>query len=564
MCVVGGSFGLIMTFVQNSDIMSKTITTLLPVLALILLAVGNVIQNYKLVSVILVSTLCVICFPIVFFLSGGVESGMLAWLLLGSVMVTILLRGKAYFIILPLYVVVCMLTILFSYYHPELVVPISGSFMVYTDVAMSFALVSTLIAVSIKYMMKEYNEARKSAEYASRAKGNFLSNMSHEMRTPMNAIIGMTQIALETEDPARKDYCLNRIDDASRHLLNVINDILDMSKIEENKLSLSDVTFDLRASIENVRLMNSFRADDKNLRLEVSVDEAVPTFVTADDVHLAQVLTNLIGNAIKFTPKGGEVQVHVKLGEEEEGGEAQSKAEDENNDIVLYFSVSDTGIGMTKEQQQKLFSPFLQADSSISRRFGGTGLGLAISKSIVKMMGGKMDVTSEVDKGSVFFFTIHAKKASEEEIAAAEAESSYGTMNSDSERGGFSNYTILLAEDIDINREIVISLLEKTGVTIDEAINGVEAVEMFGSNPKRYDLILMDIQMPEMSGEEAAIRIRAMDDSRAKKIPIIAMTANVFKEDIEKYRSIGIDDHIGKPLDFDEVITKLKRFLTTR
>jgi CheY-like chemotaxis protein len=172
-----------------------------------------------------------------------------------------------------------------------------------------------------------------------------------------------------------------------------------------------------------------------------------------------------------------------------------------------------------------------------------------------------MGVTSEAGKGSTFFFTVHVEKASEEDISALEGEA-YGVANANDEQDDFSDYTILLAEDIDINREIVISLLEKTGVTIDEAVNGVEAVEMFSADPKRYSLILMDIQMPEMSGEEASIRIRAMDDSHAKNVPIVAMTANVFKEDIEKYKSIGIDDHIGKPLDFDEVITKLKRLLT--
>jgi signal transduction histidine kinase len=205
MCVAGGGFGLITTFMQDSDLVAKIGTTLLPVLAFALLIAGNAMRNYRMVSVILVSALCVILFPIVFFLSGGVYSGMLAWFLLGSLMVTILLKGKDYFIILPIYVIVCILTILLSYYHPELVIPIAEPFQVYVDIAMSFALVSVLVAVSIKYMMKEYNDARKLAEDASRAKGSFLSNMSHEMRTPMNAIIGMTQIALETEDSTKKD-----------------------------------------------------------------------------------------------------------------------------------------------------------------------------------------------------------------------------------------------------------------------------------------------------------------------------------------------------------------------
>jgi len=393
--------------------------------------------------------------------------------------------------------------------------------------------------------------ALEAAETANRAKSTFLANMSHEMRTPMNAIIGMVMIGKPATDIQRKDYCLTKIEDASRHLLGVINDVLDMSKIEAGKFDLSPVEFNFEKLVRGVVDVVIFRVNEKKQKLNVHIDDAIPRTLIADDQRITQVLTNLLGNAAKFTPEAGIINLTAKfLGEEE------------NNLCTLEISISDTGIGISPEQQKHLFGSFQQAEASTTRRFGGTGLGLAISKSIVEMMGGKIWLKSEFGKGSVFTFTIKATKGKSNETDIT----SKGDGKEEKEKetnieGVFAGRRILLAEDVEINREIVQALFEPTKLEIDCAVNGKDAVKKFSENPDGYGLIFMDIQMPEMDGYEATQRIRAMDLPNAKKIPIIAMSANVFKEDVEKCLQAGMNGHVGKPLNFDEVIEKLKKYL---
>ncbi|MDR0706775.1 MAG: response regulator [Treponema sp.] len=390
----------------------------------------------------------------------------------------------------------------------------------------------------------ESQNAIKRAEEASKAKSNFLANMSHEIRTPLNAIIGMVNIGGADRSVEKKDYCLSRIKSASAHLLNVINDILDMSKIEADKFDLSITTFDFAATLNRVIGVLGFKIEEKKLALDVVLDPDIPPAIVSDEQRLAQVIANLLSNAVKFTPEGGRVAISAKLLEENAG------------DCVIEVVVADTGIGISHEQAAKLFHSFEQADSSISRKYGGTGLGLVISKRIVELMNGRIWVKSELGKGSSFIFTIHAGKGTHEN-----AEIETPDILAPKIAGCLAGYTILLAEDIEINREIVLSAMEPTGVLIDQAENGREAFEKFAAAPEKYDLILMDIQMPEMGGYESTRLIRNADVQKAKTIPIIAMTANVFKEDIEQCLAAGMNGHLGKPLDFNALIRALRRYL---
>ncbi|MDR2114817.1 MAG: response regulator [Planctomycetaceae bacterium] len=526
----------------------------------------------------------------------------------------------------------------------------------------------------IRQMQESAEQAKNEAEQASLAKSTFLSNMSHEIRTPMNAIIGMTAIAISSGNNEKMMYCLSKIEEASTHLLGVINNILDMSKIEANKFELSYVDGHLEKILQRVANIVNYRVEERHQELVVRMDPDLPAIIETDEQRLSQVLTNLLANAVKFTPEGGLIRLNAELLEERDGY------------CVIEFDVIDTGIGIAPEQLPRLFNSFVQADNSTSRKFGGTGLGLVISKKIVEMMGGNIWVESEPDKGSAFTFTIRAKRKSSEnanylrpgvaidnlrllvvddspevleyfsllteklhihcdvaksgqeayqlintkgsydiyfidwkmpemdgieltrQIKARGSEPSvivmisameWGIIETEARKAGvdrflqkpvfasmivnclnsylgikesidpkqevheglFAGKRILLAEDVKINREIVKAQLAITKVEIDCAENGLETLEKFAAFPDQYDMIFMDMQMPEMDGVDATKAIRALDIPKAKTIPIVAMTANVFREDIERCLDVGMNDHIGKPLDFAIVMEKMKKYI---
>jgi len=288
--------------------------------------------------------------------------------------------------------------------------------------------------------------------------------------------------------------------------------------------------------------------EEKSQTFEINIDPNIPDTLLADDQRLTQVIINLLSNANKFTPDGGDVSLSAKI-------ESFDEIE-----VTIRFDVTDTGIGITPEQEQRIFNSFEQAESNTTRKYGGTGLGLAISKNIIELMGGRIWLKSELGKGSVFSFVVTVGHLPENQGAAVQSE----TQNEEENLlldTDLSGRHILLVEDVEINREIVITLLEPTHLQIDCAENGREAVRMFRENPEKYDLILMDVQMPEMDGYEATRQIRAMGTPHASAIPVIATTANVYREDIEKCLEAGMNGHVGKPLDIDEVLRVIRKHL---
>ena len=542
---------------------------------------------------------------------------------------------------------------------------------------------SIAVSISRKLIEEARAEALQKALQASLAKGNFLANMSHEMRTPMNAIIGMTYIGKNSADIVKKDYAFEKIQNASNHLLGVINDILDMSKIEANKFELSPVTFNFEKMFEKAVSVISFRIDERRQEFTVQIDENIPPFLVGDDQRMIQVITNLLSNAVKFTPEHGRIALNARFIE---------KADEL---YTIQIEIKDSGIGITKEQQARLFTSFEQADSGTARKFGGTGLGLAISKRIVELMGGHIWIESEPEKGSTFAFTVKVEKghgahtgmlssginirnirilaiddnldileyfgdvmarlnincdiasSAREALEKMNSKGGYdmyfvdwrmpqmdgieltkkikkyginngssveksvvimisayewGLIEKDAKTAGvdkflakplfpsaivniineclgstnikdsmdeqkpetienFENHTILLAEDVEINQEIVITLLEPTGVKIETVENGKQALDKFAENPEKYSMIFMDVQMPEMDGYEATRKIRKIKNERAQKIPIVAMTANVFREDVERCLAAGMNDHVGKPINMKDVYEKLMKYL---
>ena len=532
------------------------------------------------------------------------------------------------------------------------------------------------MASTLQQRIEDLSHAREEALRASSAKSAFLANMSHEIRTPMNAIIGMTTIGKQAIDLERKNYAFEKIESASTHLLGVINDILDMSKIEAGKFELSLAEFSFEKMLQKIVNVLNFRIEAKRQLFTVHIGGTIPDMLVGDDQRLSQVIANLLSNAIKFTPEGGSIRLDAQC-EEEDGAH-----------VILRIEVSDTGIGISSKQQDQLFQAFQQAESDTTRKFGGTGLGLAISKRIIELMGGKIWVESEPHQGSTFIFTVRlgcgsvfsskdtapalhwarirvlvvdgmpefleyfeamarqigfgcdialsgqealdrigqngaydlyfidwkmqnmdgaelARRikadqsaslvvamisATEWNVQKNEGKSSeadtflakplFPSVVADciskclglerataaekskpAERESFAGRHVLLVEDMEINREVLLSLFEPADLIIDCAENGAEAVHMFSANPDRYDIIFMDVQMPEMDGYEATRRIRAIDTPQARQIPIVALTANVFQEDIDKCLAAGMNDHVGKPISFEGVLEKLHKYL---
>jgi PAS domain S-box-containing protein len=401
-----------------------------------------------------------------------------------------------------------------------------------------------------KKVLLNTEKQRMEAENANRAKSTFLSNMSHEIRTPLNAIIGMTTIGKLSQAVEKKDDAFNKIEGASRHLLGVINDILDMSKIEANKLELSPVGFEYRKTLQKVSDIINPRIVERHQKLVIKTGKEVPSVLIGDDQRLSQVITNLISNAVKFSPDNGVIRLDTQL------------ISEKNGMCRLQISVLDTGIGIADDQKARLFESFEQADASISRNYGGSGLGLSISKRIVVLMDGDIWVESQPGKGSKFIFTVLLKRGSVKEKKLISK-----NLN-DRNKIKFKGRTLLLVEDIEINREIVITLLEPAELNIVCAENGEAAVRLFKESPQKYDLIFMDIQMPVMDGYEATHAIREFEAAHQAaqflanrhKVPIIAMTANVFREDVEKCLKAGMNGHIRKPIDYDEMINMLRRY----
>ena len=408
-------------------------------------------------------------------------------------------------------------------------------------------------AIELELQTDALGQAREAAESANIAKGRFLAAMSHEIRTPMNGIIGMTQLTLDSELSSEQREHLELVKSSADALLTLIGDILDFSKIEAKKFELYPHDFRLHETLDCVIKPLAFQTDEKGVALNCDVSPDVPDVLVGDEGRLRQVLLNLIGNAVKFTEHGS-ISVHVD-------------AKELNDDAAeLHFSISDTGIGIPPEKQELIFNAFDQADVSTTRKYGGTGLGLAISSELIAMMGGRIWVESEVGEGSTFHFTARFSRTASEVTKRSHAvmapEERSDSRTADQQTASCQTLRILVADDNEINRKLARRLLEKRGHTIQTVTDGREAVEVVAH--ATFDLVLMDVEMPEMGGLEATSVIREREKTTGAHIPIVAMTAHTMPEVQDRCLGAGMDAYLVKPIDPDSLWELLDQFRPSR
>ena len=545
--ILGVAFACFISIIMQQNIITQILSFVCLILFILIFLIANVLKKSQ-VSIIFFSILFNnIILPLLFVYSGGIESGMPLWCLLGFVFPFLLIKGKKSFIVFAISISEFIAVIIYSYYHPEIIIKMADMKTILTDIVITMIAVVLVIASIFKYQTYVYEKQRtiivkaiREANEAVKQKQDFLSNVSHDIRTPMDSIIGFTEIAKKNKDnPERLADCLSKISLASSHLMNLVNEVLDMSKIESGKTVMEEEMCSIHSVIDDILQILQHEIDAKRLKIETDYSMLDEDLLSCDKIRLNQILQNLLSNAVKYSYEGGTISISI----------IQLSTEDESK-IINEFHIKDEGCGMTKEFLEHVFEPFAR-DKTTQMSIEGTGLGLTIAKSLAEIMGGDIEVTSELGRGTEFTAVIPLSIPTLTELEEEQDIFIYD----------FKDRRILVVDDDNLSREILVDSLRSEGFFVEEAIDGSFAIEKLrDASAGTYELVIMDLQMPVMDGYETTKIIRKFSDEKVASIPIVALTADAFPEEKSKAFGCGVNAYLVKPVDMPSLLKVLMLF----
>lgn len=555
--LLSGMLGIVLSCISSIflgfDPFSYLLIGICLVFFLFTLWVANGLKKPQLAVIILSIITNNIILPLLYLYSGGMKSGIPIWCLMGLIFSVMLLKGKKAYIILSINLLGFLTAVFVSYKFPQFLITIDSIKFIYIDMVIAVVMVASIFTLIFKYQAyvyekqkKEILNAYKEAQKATNAKSEFLSKISHDIRTPVNAVVGYTEIAKRNiNDTEKLKDAFNKISIASNHLLNLIDEVLDMSKIESGKAyKIEEEVCHLSDLVDEVTRLMQKEISDKNLKVHTNFSLMDDGVVSCDRLHLSQILLNLLCNAIKYSYPEKNIFIDV----------VQFTSDDESNSIYE-FHVKDEGCGINQDYLDKIFIPFEREKTALNNAVAGTGLGLAITKSLVEMLHGTIEVSSELGKGAEFVVTLPLAVPD-----LTELEEDEDTMVYD-----FHGKRILIVDDDDMSREITCDALKEVGAEVEEARDGSFAIEKINiSTPGFYDLVIMDVHMPVIDGCEATKIIRGLKTKELAEIPIIAMTANAFPEDKKRAFNSGVNAYLIKPVRINDLVKVLKLILHER